>query len=178
MYDKLDQYHTEKNDFGKLNIDDFVDWLGGKEVFAGMMLESYGLCLLGRAPFAPELSLPQGPQMLFNSPCKGAIESPSHIHIDRHGNYITGFCAGLTIGDARDLKKLYEGVEVKPILALLYNKGVLGLLNFAVKEYGFQQRETYSHPCHLCTDIRKHIADSTDEFSELAPKGFYEHLHI
>jgi len=34
----------------------------------------------------------------------------------------------------------------------------------------------YVSKCHLCLDIRRHIAEQTSEFEELRPIEFYRHL--
>ena len=44
------------------------------------------------------------------------------------------------------------------------------------REFGYQEREEgYISKCHLCVDIRRHLARS-GEFKELRPRQFYEHL--
>ena len=44
-------------------------------------------------------------------------------------------------------------------------------------DYGYEENpEGYISKCHLCLDIRKHIIEKTDEFSELVPKEFYNRI--
>ncbi len=51
------------------------------------------------------------------------------------------------------------------------------LYGLAVEEWGYEERdEGYISKCHLCVDIRKHMATKTDEFRELRPREFYNHL--
>ena len=33
------------------------------------------------------------------------------MHIDLYGNYIAGLCAGISLGNGKDLEKLYKGIE-------------------------------------------------------------------
>ena len=55
-----------------------------------------------------------------------------------------------------DLKRLFE----------------LGVERFDYKEL----RGGYISKCHLCLDVRKRIAQKTDEFEELRPREFYYRL--
>ena len=111
--------------------------------------------------------------------CKRSLLRDWHVHIDNYGNYMTGYCGGISLGDARRLNDLVEdGIELdeKPILKALMNS--LGkLLRLAVEEFGYVEREDgYISKCDLCLDIRKHIASKTSKFSELSPIEFYQHL--
>ena len=38
------------------------------------------------------------PENWFRSPCRQNLTSSVHAHIDYRGNYLTGFCSGLRIG--------------------------------------------------------------------------------
>jgi hypothetical protein len=50
-----------------------------------------------------------------------------------------------------------------------------GLLQFATRDFGYEEKaEGYISKCHLCLDIRKHLA--REDFEELKPKEFYSHL--
>ncbi len=51
-----------------------------------------------------------------------------------------------------------------------------GLLNLA-KDYGYSEAgDGYFSKCHLCTDLRRHLALEGD-FIELKPKEFYNRLN-
>jgi hypothetical protein len=101
-----------------------------------------------------------------------------HNHFDNYGNYIPGFCGGISFGDCRDLDRLLrEGIETEqyPVLGFLMDDNIKGLFEFA-KESGYKESyEGYFSKCHLCTDIRRHLALSGD-FKELSPREFYLHL--
>jgi len=91
---------------------------------------------------------------------------------------MTGYCGGISLGDARDLNSICSGINLDelPILnALLYD--LERLYELSVKEFGYKERqEGYISKCHLCLDIRKHIARQTDKFNELRPREFYFQL--
>jgi len=101
-----------------------------------------------------------------------------HNHFDGEGNFVPGFCGGLSLGDCRRLLALVrDGIELsdRPILGYLIADDFEGLLNFA-HERGYRElRGGYLSKCHLCIDIRKHLSQ-TGEFGELKPAEFYRHL--
>jgi len=105
--------------------------------------------------------------------------SDAHTHIDNYGNYMTGYCGGLSLGDARRLDELLEyGIDLdeRPILKAL-TESLGKLYELAVKEFNYVERaDGYISECDLCLDMRRHIAQQTDEFHELAPKEFYRNL--
>lgn len=82
------------------------------------------------------------------------------------------------MGDWRNLNELLkEGVDRHrhPILGFLANQDFRGLFRFA-KDFSYgESKEGYISKCHLCVDIRKHLA-AKGEFEELRPKEFYAHL--
>lgn len=134
---------------------------------------------MGRAVYNLKLFYPKFPaKFFFREHCLEDLTRPWHIHIDCYNNYIPGYCAGISLGDARKLEEIVQGVELddRPILkALATNLGEL--YKFAVKEYGYRERrDGYISKCHLCLDIRKHIISVTKEFKELRPAEFYKHL--
>ena len=114
----------------------------------------------------------------LNMPCSPPFLRDWHNHFDNYGNYIPGFCGGITFGDCRELDDLLEnGIDIKeyPVLHYLINEDLKGLLHFAVDfEYKEHEKGYYSK-CHLCVDIRKYLV-SKDDFKELKPKEFYSHL--
>jgi hypothetical protein len=101
-----------------------------------------------------------------------------HNHFDNYGNYIPGFCGGISLGDCRELDKLLkEGIDTEqyPILGYLIDNDLEGLSSFA-KDYSFiESPDGYFSKCHLCMDIRKHLA-LKEGFRELRPREFYLHL--
>jgi len=119
-------------------------------------------------------------ERFFNESCREELTRPWHVHVDNYCNYMTGYCGGISLGDARNLEALCSGIELDehPILArLVSNRGIKRLYEFAVEEFGYQESKIgYVSKCHLCVDIRKHIIEQTDEFKELRPKEFYSNL--
>jgi len=115
----------------------------------------------------------------FRESCKGELTRNWHIHVDNYCNYMSGYCGGISLGDARDLNSIYrEGINLEehPVLEALATN-LERLYEFGVKEFDYkEQNEGYVSKCHLCVDIRKHIVQTTDEFEELNPKEFYCHL--
>jgi len=101
-----------------------------------------------------------------------------HVHVDCYYNYIPGYCAGISLGDARRLRELVEGgVDLgdRPVLAALARN--LGSLLELAREHGYKELERgYVSPCHLCLDVRLHLALEVGGFGELQPRSFYEAL--
>ncbi len=116
----------------------------------------------------------------FSESCLEELTRPWHVHIDNYGNYIAGYCGGISLGDARNLESICEGIDLGnfPIIAQLISPGGLGRLHkMAVEEFGYGDLpDGYISKCHLCVDIRKYISQRTSEFRELRPKEFYENL--
>jgi hypothetical protein len=116
-------------------------------------------------------------RQFFGESCREELTRNWHIHIDNYCNYMTGYCGGISLGDARDLDSLREIVlDEKAILEALVTD-LKKLYEFGVKESGYiELSEGYISKCHLCVDIRKYLAKQTDEFEELRPREFYFHL--
>ena len=111
--------------------------------------------------------------------CRAELLREWHTHIDNYGNYITGYCGGLSLGDARELDELLEkglDLDERPILKALMNN--LGeLYHFAVREFNYvEKKDGYISKCNLCLDIRRHIIQNSGKFIELSPREFYFHL--
>ena len=119
-------------------------------------------------------------EVFFGESCREELTSPWHIHIDNYCNYITGYCGGISLGDARDLDSIYEGIDLEDysiVARLVSPRGIEELYRFGVEEFGYRElREGYVSKCHICVDIRKHISEQTDEFKELRPVEFYRSL--
>lgn len=105
--------------------------------------------------------------------CETALCDTSHFHVDYHGVYIPGLCSGLSI-DMNDLDAPLESSSY-PIICTLMTKGINGLYEMAISEYGYGPiRETYAGKCDLCNDIRSFLVKSGYRDSmELAPVGYY-----
>jgi hypothetical protein len=139
--------------------------------------------LMGRAPYRlgdllGEFLPSRGPEDIFREPCTTSFLRSLHNHFDNYGNYVPGFCAGISLGDARKLDTLLEegvSTEERPVLGFLMDGDLAGLFRFA-KERGYVERpEGYFSRCHFCTDLRRHLSEN-GEFPELAPAEFYRHL--
>lgn len=111
--------------------------------------------------------------------CLDELTRPWHIHIDCYGNYIPGYCGGISLGDIRRIDEvLEEGVNLsdKPILGAL-SGGIDELYKLAIEGYGYKPLdEGYVSKCHLCLDIRRYLALEVGGFKELQPVEFYRHL--
>ena len=163
---------------GRLSIDDYLS-LERKEEF----LRNVEFFMMGRAAYALEDILQGAYQKypaaaFFNEPCMPSFARNWHNHFDNYGNYIPGYCGGISYGDCRDLDSLLREriqSEEYPVLTFLMNEDLHGLFNFS-KEYGYKESPNgYFSKCHLCIDMRKHLVHKGD-FQELQPKEFYAHL--
>ena len=160
----------------KMSFNDFINIEKGED-FA----KNAEFFITGRAAYTLKLQN-IFPRYQANHLCKDQCKPPFlrnwHNHFDNYGNFIPGYCSGISLGDCRELDKLLEkGISDKeyPILKFLINDDFEGLLSFA-KEYGYcENQQGYLSKCHLCIDIRKYLSYK-NEFKELEPKEFYLHL--
>ena len=133
---------------------------------------------MGRLPYKlGHLFSKQSAESFFGQSCRKRLTSPYHIHIDNYGNYIGGFCAGISLGDAHNLDSIFSGIDLdsRPVLSALV-AGMEKLYKLG-KNLGYQDLpEGYVSVCHLCMDIRKHLVRQTDEFEELKPRQIYSHI--
>ncbi len=139
--------------------------------------DRYWIHLGGRALKTFGSVYPKQPaeQVLDQSPrsCARALGDTNHFHIDLHGHYIPGLCAGLAM-DMDDLGgALPEGKY--PLLEQLAATGIRGLFELAADTYGYAPGSNgYVNHCDLCTDIRTYLWQLDEaRFAELAPGGFY-----
>jgi len=114
----------------------------------------------------------------FSQPCRPSFLRSWHNHFDNYGNYVPGYCGGISLGDCRDLDNLLEqGIEIEqyPILGFLIDEDIKGLFQFS-KDLGYLgSEEGYFSKCHLCMDIRKYLTGE-EKFKELKPREFYLRL--
>jgi hypothetical protein len=114
----------------------------------------------------------------FGESCREELTRGWHVHVDNYCNYMTGYCGGISLGDGRDINSILQGIDLteRPILSALVTD-LKKLLVFGVQEFGYEEHEGgYISKCHLCLDVRRHIAQKTDEFKELRPREFYHRL--
>lgn len=133
---------------------------------------------MGRTPYRLEYLYRKYPaRYFFNESCKEELTRNWHTHIDNYCNHIPGFCAGISLGNAKDLNSIFSGIDLnkKPILKALSTK-MENLYKIAISLGYKENNEGYISKCHLCTDIRKYLIEKTDKFSELSPKEYYLNL--
>ncbi len=155
---------------GTMSFQRFLDEVGGALHYAELIPT-------GRAPYKLGHLYTKHPAgHFFGTSCRQELLRNWHIHVDNYCNYIPGYCAGISLGDARNLDEVCHPSSlkrrpiVKALLSDLRNLYELG------KKYGYEEPEKgYVSKCHLCLDIRKHLADS-EEFQELKPAEFYSHI--
>jgi len=176
MVYQLEYYHLFKQ-MGikeKISLETYLDLTKHRN-----LSQSVELFLMGRA--ARQLrafytAFP--PKRFFNQPCQPPILRDWHNHFDNYGNFVAGYCGGISLGNWYEVDYLVtEGIDLAehPVLEFLIAEDFHGLFQFA-KGYGYQESEEgYLSKCDLCLDIRKFIVDKGN-FKELAPKEFYEHV--
>ena len=160
------------NIIGRLSFDDYLRRVGVSGLYYAELIP------MGRACYRlGDLFRRYPAERFFAGSCIEELTRPWHIHVDNYCNYMTGFCGGISLGDARDMDAILSGINLDdyPILEMLTSDGGMKrLYEFAVKEYGYKElKNGYVSKCHLCVDIRRHIIQETDEFKELSPKVFY-----
>lgn len=154
---------------GTLAFEDYVR-------VAGHGLQYVELFASGRAPYKLAHLYEHYPAgRFFGVSCRWELIRDWHVHVDNYGHFIPGYCGGLSLGDARDLQALCRGVELeeRPVLKALLTD--LKALYDLGKEFGYRERKGYVSKCHLCVDVRRHLA-LAGEFKELEPRAFYERL--
>jgi hypothetical protein len=169
---------TEWGIKGRVSFEDYMK-LEKEEDF----LRNIEFLLMGRAPYKLRETLENfiptySAEQFFRQPCTTPFMRPLHNHFDNFGNYIPGFCGGISFGDCRELDRLLEeGIDTEqyPVLGFLMDDNLQGLFTLA-EEMGYRElQDGYFSKCHLCMDIRKFIIHRRD-FKELRPKEFYLHL--
>jgi len=163
---------------GKVSFDEYLR-LEQSEA----LLRNVEFFAMGRAPFELKETLrkfiPCRPAKSFLSkPCDPPFLRSWHNHIDNQGNYIPGFCGGISLGDCRELDQLLaNGVDLaeRPVLGFIANDDFKGLFAFA-QQRGFNpSAEGYLSKCHLCLDLRRHLINHA-EYKELVPREMVAYL--
>jgi hypothetical protein len=137
------------------------------------------LFLMGRATSQlRDLFAAYPARRFFHEPCLAPFLRNWHNHFDNYGNVMPGYCGGISLGSWRNLDALIEeGIDLEghPVLRCLIAEDIEELFRFA-QDFGYQESEEgYLSKCDLCLDIRKHLVSKQD-FAELSPKEFYQHL--
>jgi hypothetical protein len=111
--------------------------------------------------------------------CRLEIVFPHRAHLDPYGNFIPSFCGGLAPGQWNEIPLMREDFHAgrfSPLITILVNSGPYGLFTFARDQHGYKPlRSGYAGKCHLCVDVRRHLAKVGD-FKELKPHQFYESI--
>lgn len=163
--------------FKRLNITDTLSFDEYLQKTGAGSLRYIELLPMGRAAYKLQHLYKKYPaKYFFGQSCREELTRPWHIHIDNYGNYMTGYCGGISLGDVRGSGLISEvNLDERPILGAVVTD--LKKLYEIGKEFGYQERrEGYISKCHLCVDIRRHIVQQTDKFKELQPREFYSHL--
>jgi hypothetical protein len=152
----------------------------GAEGASRILWQGYGIISGGRSGYRLGHFVPKYPEEAFaGEKCMGEILHAHHSHFDLYGNYISGFCGGLTIGGWRELPQIlddFRAARSPQLIGVLIERGSYGLFELAQLEYGYKALpEGYTGKCHLCVDVRRHLVKE-DEFAELRPLPFYEHI--
>ena len=152
----------------------------GPERAGQILWGGYGLISGGRAGYQLGHLVPRYQAEAFVvHTCAQELLYAHHSHFDLYGNYISGFCGGLTVGGWYNLPQLladFQAGNYLPLIKVLIERGPYGLCEFAQQEYGYEPLpEGYTGKCHLCVDVRRHLVGVGD-FEELHPSGFYTNI--
>jgi len=159
---------------GRLSIDDYLKRTRGES-----LSHRVELFLMGRAAYQLKDFYPSyGAKRFFKVPCQPTMLRNWHNHFDNYGNFMPGYCGGISMGSWFHLARLLkEGLDLenRPVLKFLVKEDLRGLFYFALERGYRETKEGYVSKCHLCLDIRKYLALDHD-FEELKPRQFYEQL--
>lgn len=149
----------------------------GSEPAGVMFWEGYGLIPGGRSGYRlGHLTSKKHVSGFRFENCRAEILFAQHSHFDLYGNYISGFCGGLSVGDWFELPRLideYQRGDYPPLIEVLIHEGPYGLFLLAHRDFGYKPLiHGYAGKCHLCVDVRKHLFEF-NQFMELKPAGFY-----
>ncbi len=163
--------------FKRLGVEDRLpleDYLALTE--AESLAERVEMFLMGRATRQlREFYSAHPARRFFDQPCHPSFLRNWHNHFDNYGNFMPGYCGGVSLGPWRELDALEtEGIDLDeyPILRFLSAGDMRGLFHFA-GEFGYREPpDGYVSKCDLCLDIREHLFTVRD-FEELKPAEFY-----
>lgn len=109
----------------------------GQQQAGNLFWQGYGLISGGRSAYRLGHLAPKYPPESFSKDnCYNEILLAPHSHVDLYGNYISGFCGGLSIGSWRNLPQLtaeYQSGHFSPLIALLVKSGPYGLFEMACR---------------------------------------------
>jgi hypothetical protein len=114
----------------------------------------------------------------FKEPCRPAFLRSWHNHFDNYGNFMPGYCGGISLGNWHDLDKLIEkGIDLAtvPVLNFIITDDFEGLFDYAQSRGFKEDKGGYISKCDLCLQLRKFLV-SRQDFPELQPRQFYEQI--
>ena len=118
------------------------------------------------------------PSQLFSHPCSPDFIRTWHNHFDNYGNFMPGYCGGLSYGDWDNLDDLVGSevnMEERPVLSMIMKDDFKSLYSFA-RDQGYTEiPQGYFSKCHLCVDMRKYLSGKGN-FPELQPEEYYRSL--
>lgn len=163
--------------FKKLDVKDTLSFNGYlQRIDPADLYENVELLPIGRATYMLNHLYRKYPaKQFFSESCIEELTRGWHVHVDNYCNYMTGYCAGISLGDGREIDSICQGIDLdsRPILKAL-TTDLKRLFEFGVGEFDYKERaQGYISKCHLCLDVRRHIAQKTDRFEELRPREFY-----
>jgi hypothetical protein len=148
---------------------------------AGVMFwEGYRLIAGGRSGFRLGYLTQRRPVQAFEAEnCLPEVLYPRQVFFDLFGNFIPSCCSGLSLGawsQALHLREEFDPDNLSPLISILVKSGPYGLFTLARDQYEYKpQRSGYVGKCHLCVDVRHHLA-MNGIFPELAPQQYYESI--
>ncbi len=117
---------------------------------------------------------------LVDRPCSAVLLRGKHVHISPEGLVMPGTCAGILLGriePGRSVGQIWRQLDTdhedRPIVSALARRGPAGLLDRA-RRSGFAPADGYASRCHLCWQLRKHLAVAGLGGPELGPGRIYE----
>jgi hypothetical protein len=136
--------------FKRLHITDALSFDTYLRMAGANSLGNIELLVRGRACYdLGYLCATHPAKRFFGSSCRTELTRPWHIHIDNYGNYMSGYCGGLSLGDVEHLASFrHIDLEDKPILAALVTD-LKTLYELAVKDFDYKELpEGYISKCH------------------------------
>jgi len=115
---------------------------------------------------------------LADMPCSEALLRSKHVHLDPSGLICPGTCVGIVLGHASAesiggaWRRLAEDHADREVVGTLARCGPVGLLA-AARRTGFVPAEAYAGKCHLCWELRTHLANRREAVGELGPGWVY-----
>ncbi len=152
----------------------------GREQAGRLLWEGYGLISGGRSGYRLGHLTPLVPASSFRGhACAQELLFAHHSHFDLYGNFIPAFCGGLRLGDWRNLKDMLQEIRrgmFLDLIRVLIEGGPYQLAQWAQTNAGYEPiPEGYAGKCHLCVDVRKHLA-TCKSYPELQPPEFYSNF--